>query len=66
MKIFSMISELGKALLEPVDDGCEAETWQRDPLSHPVVAAMSLRELADLPLGHDPVGLRPSAGGWRC
>lgn len=30
----------------------EAERWRRDPLSHPVLRAMSQRELADLPIGH--------------
>jgi hypothetical protein len=53
MKIFSMISELGKALLEPVDAPSEIESWQRDPLSHPAVAAMSLCELADLPFSRN-------------
>ncbi|PTX49709.1 hypothetical protein C8N44_10685 [Allosediminivita pacifica] len=31
--------------------------WQRDPLSHPQVAKMSKRELADLPF--DPETVRP-------
>nr|WP_265517161.1 hypothetical protein [Nitratireductor luteus] len=33
---------------QPQDDG---EAWRRDPLAHPVLQAMSQRELADLPLG---------------
>jgi len=28
----------------------EQEHWRRDPLSHPAIAAMSQRDLADLPL----------------
>lgn len=31
----------------PNDD----ERWRADPLAHPSVAAMSQRELADLPMG---------------
>ena len=46
MKFFSMISVLGRALSEP---GEVPQIWQRDPLSHPDLQAMSLRELADLP-----------------
>lgn len=30
-------------------NACNAEVWRRDPLTHPVLAAMSLSELADLP-----------------
>ncbi|WEX07920.1 hypothetical protein [Chelativorans sp. AA-79] len=30
------------------DDG-DVEAWRRDPLSHPAIAAMNQRELADLP-----------------
>jgi len=38
--------------MRTVDDE-EAEAWRRDPLFHPDVAAMSERELADLPFGAD-------------
>ncbi|MDZ5697976.1 hypothetical protein [Chelativorans sp. M5D2P16] len=31
----------------------EREKWCRDPLSHPDIAAMSQRELADLPFRRD-------------
>lgn len=31
-------------------NGRSAPAWQQDPLSHPDIHAMSLRELADLPL----------------
>lgn len=37
-------------------DAClEQERWSRDPLSHPSIARMSARQLADLPAGE----LRP-------
>ncbi|WP_274629873.1 hypothetical protein [Arvimicrobium flavum] len=70
MKIISMLSKLfepaAATLLHHADD-CAA--WMRDPLAHPVVAAMSLRELADLPRrGHvSPIGSRPpqaAASDW--
>lgn len=57
MKIFSMIDELVRRLLEPGEGGSASEAWQRDPLNHPVIAAMSLREQADLPLGRASAGL---------
>jgi hypothetical protein len=51
MKFFSIIPALGRNLFEPVDDRSvgDEQDWRRDPLSHPVLEAMSPRELADLP-----------------
>ena len=46
MKFLSMIRAFGQALTEPDDD---RDIWRQDPLSHPDLQAMSLRELADLP-----------------
>ncbi|RUL99724.1 hypothetical protein [Rhizobium chutanense] len=37
-----------------------APTWKDDPLRHPEVEHMSMREIADLPLGM-PVGLPTEA-----
>ena len=31
--------------------GDGAERWREDPLSHPAIAAMDMRELGDLPCG---------------
>ena len=63
MKIFSMIGDLGKALFQPADDASEIESWQRDPLSHPDIAAMGLRDLADLPFTRT---MRVPDAGLRC
>ncbi len=49
MKFFSIIPALGRSLFEPVDQSADDEDWRRDPLAHPVLAAMSPVELADLP-----------------
>jgi hypothetical protein len=46
MKFISIIQTFGHALTEPGDD---QDGWLQDPLSHPDLQAMSLRELADLP-----------------
>ena len=58
MKIFSSLI----ALLQRKHDinGIDSErflAWLRDPLSHPDIARMDERELADLPLGR---GFRPA------
>ncbi|CAN7265111.1 hypothetical protein [Aminobacter sp. LjRoot7] len=58
MKIFSSLI----ALLQGQNDisGVDSErflAWLRDPLSHPDIARMDERELADLPLGR---GFRPA------
>ncbi|WP_163268807.1 hypothetical protein [Chelativorans alearense] len=34
---------------QAIDNYADEERWHRDPLSHPDIAAMSQRELADLP-----------------
>ncbi len=49
MKFFSMLPALGRGLFDPVETPDDATDWRRDPLSHPVLAEMSMRELADLP-----------------
>ena len=41
MKFFSIIPALGRSLFEPVEPSADEEDWRRDPLSHPVLAAMS-------------------------
>ncbi len=45
------------------DSICRAR-HQADPLSHPDIARMSLRELADLPIGHSwlPMQEKPAQG----
>lgn len=49
MKFFSILPALGRSLFETDGTADDAEDFRRDPLSHPVLAAMSMRELADLP-----------------
>ena len=49
MKIFSIIPMLGRSLLASSDRTADEDDWRRDPLAHPALAAMSPRELADLP-----------------
>lgn len=49
MKFFSMLPALGRGLFDPSDIIDDADDFRRDPLSHPALAAMSMRELADLP-----------------
>jgi len=40
---------LGRGLSASADRPADEEDWRRDPLTHPALAAMSPRELADLP-----------------
>lgn len=49
MKFFSMIPALGRSLLDADETADDADDFRRDPLSHPAISAMSMRELADLP-----------------
>ncbi|PSJ62584.1 hypothetical protein [Kumtagia ephedrae] len=50
MKFFSRIPAVGRILFEPAEpEFAGDEDWRRDPIAHPVLAAMSPRELADLP-----------------
>jgi hypothetical protein len=64
MKFISMIQAFGHALAEPSDAN---ESWQHDPLSHPDLQAMSLRELADLPFNRGSRALpRASAECAHC
>jgi hypothetical protein len=51
MKIFSVqMAWLGDALEPRADlDEPDAGSWWRDPLAHPALARMDLRQLADLP-----------------
>ncbi|MDR7222416.1 hypothetical protein [Aminobacter aminovorans] len=58
MKIFSSLITLLQGQNE--NSGIDSErflAWLRDPLSHPDIARMDERELADLPLGR---GFRPA------
>ncbi|WP_432284661.1 hypothetical protein SLT36_23485 [Aminobacter sp. BA135] len=58
MKIFSSLITLLQGQHD--NHGIDSErflAWLRDPLSHPDIARMDERELADLPLGR---GFRPA------
>lgn len=58
MKIFSSLATLLQGKHD--NHGIDSErflAWLRDPLSHPDIACMDERELADLPLGR---GFRPA------
>lgn len=37
-------------------DFADEEQWRRDPLSHPAIRGMSLREIADLPFDPAKIG----------
>ncbi|WAX94753.1 hypothetical protein N7E70_024340 [Aminobacter sp. NyZ550] len=58
MKIFSSLATLlqGQHDINRIDSE-RFLAWLRDPLSHPDIARMDERELADLPLGR---GFRPA------
>jgi hypothetical protein len=56
-------SRLGGALKRGVPSAAGAPT--QDPIDHPAIAAMSLRELADLPLRPDPIPTRAHRYGDR-
>jgi hypothetical protein len=45
------LSSLGAALSRRFHDVVQAPLREMDPIDHPVIATMSLIELADLPLG---------------
>lgn len=49
MKFLSILKTFGQGVFEPADASSQSQTWRHDPLSHPALAAMSPRELADLP-----------------
>ena len=49
---------LGGALKCGFQSATGAPTQESDPIDHPAIAAMSLRELADLPLRPDPIPTR--------
>ena len=49
---------LSGALKRGFQSATGAPTQESDPIDHPVIAAMSLRELADLPLRTDPIATR--------
>ena len=50
MKILSWLKGLSSAVpTKGWHDDCEIERWVVDPLSHPVLDAMSERELGDMP-----------------
>jgi hypothetical protein len=52
------LSRLGGALKHGFHRAAGAPTQESDPIDHPAIAAMSLRELADLPLRPDPNPMR--------
>lgn len=49
MKFFSMLPMLGRSLFDLTETAEDDTDWRRDPLAHPVLEGMSMRELADLP-----------------
>lgn len=48
-----LFSTLAGALKRRLDEAAYAPAHETDPIDHPAIAAMSLAELADLPLGPD-------------
>src|SRR5262249_39534776 len=52
---FYFLSRLVGALKRDFQSAAAAPTRESDPIDHPAIAAMSLRELADLPLRPDPI-----------
>lgn len=62
MKFFSMMTKSlrPQAKLNSED---ERAGWIRDPLSHPELESMSIRELADLPFNR---GCQRPAEAWPC
>jgi hypothetical protein len=53
-----LLWRLGGALKRGFQSATGAPTQESDPIDHPAIAAMSLRELADLPLRPDPLATR--------
>ena len=49
---------LGDAFKRGFQSATGAPTQESDPIDHPAIAAMNLRELADLPLRRDPIATR--------
>jgi hypothetical protein len=49
------LSRLGDALKRGLAAAGRTPTQESDPIDHPEIAAMSLGELADLPLRPDPI-----------
>ena len=54
-------SRLGGAFRRRLRDVAQAPIDETDPIDHPAIAAMSMAELADLPLGPDWEALRANA-----
>ena len=62
MKIFSVMTWLQEVPLEGLPD--DRERWRRDPLAHPDLTTMTMRQLADLPFDRCVrIGERSIAGG---
>jgi hypothetical protein len=49
------LSRFGGALKRGFPSAAGSPTQESDPIDHPAIVAMSLRELADLPLRPDPI-----------
>ena len=52
------LSRLGGAFKRGFPSAAGVPTQESDPIDHPAIVAMSLRELADLPLWQDPISTR--------
>ncbi len=64
IKLFSMVEKLrGVREKNRSGDDCGAEDWMADPLSHPVLAHMNERQLADLPMPRNLPSARVQPAG---
>ena len=54
----NFLSRLGSRFKRRFQSTAGAPTKESDPIDHPAIAAMSLRELADLPFRPDPIPTR--------
>jgi hypothetical protein len=64
MRLYFLL-RLGGTLKRGFQSAAGAPTQESDPIDHPAIAAMSLRELADLPLRPDPIPTRAHRYGDR-
>jgi hypothetical protein len=55
------LSQAARALARRIAEAAQAPHFETDPIDHPAIAAMSLTELADLPLSPPrPAPARPA------